>query len=445
MPMSALTTRFAFVVVLSLGLMIPLLFVSGLVDERARYQAEVEADVAASWGSNQTLIGPLLVIPETYPVAEKKDNHVFTRKARRVRVYTPQQLTIAGQVDHELRKRALYEVPVYTAALNVAASFAKLEPPQHGVEVLYQEARLVMGMTDTTGIQSLTTNDPALRFISGTGTNWLGSGVQIKLQDLTLPTELNLELRLQGTKNLRLAPVGSKSRFNLASSWPHPSFGGRYLPNDHDIGPQGFTANWQISELARNMPQSWPVDDTAQTWDGFTTADIALFQPITNYSLVDRGTKYALLFIGLTFLAYLCFELRTGFQMHFLQYAVVGAGLVLFFLTLLSLSEHISFGGAYIAATAILAGLISWYTWLVTRAKAGYLFGLIVLVLLVALYTCLYVLLQLEDVALLLGTSTLLAALAVLMYATRDLSAIAQKEPDRAQDQPGTRASTASQ
>lgn len=148
-------------------------------------------------------------------------------------------------------------------------------------------------------------------------------------------------------------------------------------------------------------------------------ASVSLFQPVTGYTLVDRGIKHGVLFIGLTFLSFICFEMLSSMRFHYVQYAVVGAGLVLFYLALLALSEHLDFRWAYLLAVALLAGLVTWYAWMMTRLVrvAAGLLGVLVL-----LYACLYVLLDLEAYALLAGTGVLLAGLVALMYSTKHLT-----------------------
>ena len=435
---SSVTTRFVVIGLLCLFLMVPMLFVAGLVEERQGYHAQVVHDIASGWGHSQTIAGPFLVVPETYPVAEKSKDHILTRRERRVRIYLPDELEIAGEVRHEMRSRAIYEVPVYSAGLDLVGRFDLDEVRgNHGKDVkkLLGEARLVIGISDTTGIQLLevgghsVSDTVSVSFNGGTGLSWLGSGVQARLEDLSNLDEyrFNLELKLNGTDALRLTPVGATSSFKIQSSWPHPSFSGRYLPTSSKVSDDGFEAEWQVHELARNLPSQWISASPSNPYlNGMLNlAEVSLFQPITSYTVVDRGIKYAFIFIGLTFLAYLCFEMRVGFKFHYVQFGVVGGALVMFYLTLLSLSEHIPFGLAYVLATMVLSGLVAWYTWLVTKEHRDGVLGGVIGGLLLGLYAGLYVLLMLEDFALLVGTAILLAGLGALMYATKDLRFLA--------------------
>ena len=432
MHSTSLTRRVVFIVLVTLALCVPLFMLSGLVDERAAYQAEAASDIAASWGGAQSIVGPLLAIPETYQALEQRGDHTYTVPKTRTRLYTPSELSVAGSVDHELRRRGIHEVPVYAADLAVSAKFdTDNRQAPADVKPHTEQARLVLAIADTTGIQNISLlQDGDLGFSGGTGLNSLPSGIQTAQTHLSELRTVEIAMKLQGTTSLALAPVGAESSFKLTSSWPHPSFAGRYLPLTHEINADGFDAIWQVSELARDMPSHWIDRVDAQTLYSIATASISLFQPLSGYTLVDRATKYALLFISLTFLAYFCFELQTSVALHLVQYGVVGIALVMFYLTLLSLVEHVAFGFAYGLATVVMVGLIAWYTWLVTRAKVGLKLVAAIGALLLALYGCLYTLLMMEDSALLVGSTVLLCGLAALMYATRDLSQYAHQSGD---------------
>jgi inner membrane protein len=256
-------------------------------------------------------------------------------------------------------------------------------------------------------------------FRSDTLESWLGSGVHAPLDRYTeAGAPFDFELTVRGTERLSFIPVGGDTDVAMTSTWPHPSFAGSYLPESYEVREDGFSASWRTSELARNLPSSWRPDQQQVALDaGY--ADIRLFQPVTQYVIVDRAIKYGLLFIALTFLAFVCFELRTPLRFHPVQYGVVGCGLVLFYLALLSLSEHLDFGPSYLFATALLLGVTGWYVWAMT-AEARLTVSLSAI--LAALYGSLYVLLQLEAFALLVGTAVLFAGLLALMASTRSLT-----------------------
>ncbi len=238
----------------------------------------------------------------------------------------------------------------------------------------------------------------------------------------------------RGNGSLTLAPHAGDTRWKVASSWPNPSFGGSFLPGGRNIGDKGFAAEYRIGNLAlgrslvstgdkgqSNITRAAP----ASGYGGVTsvseeasadTASISLIQPVDLYSRVDRATKYGFLFIGFTFLALLMFDIIGGVRVTGVEYLLMGATIVLFFVLLLAFAEVIGFTAAYILASAAIAGLNTAYSAAVLDSwKRGYVIG----GLLIGLYAMLYILLGLEAFSLLIGSVLLFIALAAVMYATR--------------------------
>jgi inner membrane protein len=431
------TGRFAVIGLLVLAMYIPLAMVDGVTSERQRYFERTMDDVADAWGGEQVISGPFLVVPELVQrdrsASEDEPDSFVTQ-----RVILPSQLQVQVDVRHQMRSRALYEVPVYTAVLRVTGAFPVLDQsagvPTHS-RLEPDGARMVLGISHTRAISrasELTVGASTLEFESGTGLGWPGSGVQASAHgyDGSRIQPFAFEIELKGTRALGLTPVGGASSISMTSSWPHPSFSGQYLPAEQEIGADGFTARWQVHELARDLPASWRVRDGMVAPEQML-ASVRLFQPVTVYRVVDRAIKYGVLFIALTFLTFVCLELTVRLRVHPVQYGVVGIALVLFYMTLLSLSEHLSFDLAYLASTILLTGMISWYVKGIARSSG--LAGLTALVLGI-LYGVLYVLLMLEVFALLTGTAVLLAGLYALMLSTRRLkfAALAQPRPEPA-------------
>jgi inner membrane protein len=424
---SAGTARFVIVGLLALAMFIPLAFVDGVTAERQSYFERTVDDVANAWGGDQVLNGPYLVIPETVEIqrAELVDGKQprVVKQARRV--VLPSKLSLQVSVQHQIRRRALYEVPVYTAVLKVSGEFPALDR-QLGIatpeKLALNAASLAIGITHTRAIgrvSALTLMGVPHEFESGTGQRWLGSGIHAtpKGYDGSRAQPFEFEIELKGTRSLGLTPVGGSSEIGMRSSWPHPGFDGQYLPERYDVRSDGFTAEWSISELARDLPDSWLAIGEIKA-PATMLASVRLFQPVTGYKVVDRAIKYGVLFIALTFLTFVCFELTLGFRFHPVQYGVVGIALVLFYLTLLSLSEHLPFGAAYALATALLTGMIAWYA----RSLSGSSMLMVCTAGIIGcLYGVLYVLLKLETFALLVGTGVLLLGLTGLMFATRSL------------------------
>ncbi len=430
-------------VVLSLVvlLLVPLQMIRGVIDERAARRAAAIAEVASTWGAAQTLVGPVIVVPfqverkETWvdpAVSPGAPHGGVVRERSRVDVeqaiFLPDTLKIEGRLVPERRWRGIFEVVVYRTELAVSGTMPAPDLGPLGIpaeDIHWKDAFLSVGLSDTRGIREevrlLWDGDPT-PFRPGPGAACLApSGIHAPLPSLegssALPHEFAFTVSLQGTEALAMTPLGASTDAVLRSPWPSPSFFGAFLPDRRAVTAEGFDAAWKVSSFGRSYPQRWrsdrgfPGDAVAKSAFG-----VRLFLPADAYQQATRSLKYAILFVGLTFLAFALFETFGGLRLHPLQYLFVGFALVLFYLLLVSLSEHVGFGVAYLAAASATTALVSAYcAWvLVVKARALVMAGA-----LAALYGYLFVLLRLEDCALLLGSIALFILLAALMLATR--------------------------
>ena len=230
--------------------------------------------------------------------------------------------------------------------------------------------------------------------------------------------DFSQRLALSGSGGIRFATAGENTEIKVRSPWPHPSFQGQVLPASYETSDTGFSAVWSVPSLARSYPNL----GTLHTWPRHFTefaVGVDLYQAGTHYKLVERSVKYGVLFIGLTFLAFIVFEMGLGARLHPVQYGIVGLSMVVFYLVLLSLSEHLAFLTSYLSASGCIVLMVSCY---VGFALRNYKEGMGIGVLLVALYSLLYTILQMEDYALLMGTALLLVMLAALMVVSRNLA-----------------------
>jgi inner membrane protein len=234
--------------------------------------------------------------------------------------------------------------------------------------------------------------------------------------------EFKIQLSFNGNTRFSFAPLGESTTTTIESSWPHPSFKGGVLPVSKVISAEGFNATWRIPNLARNYPQSWlqgKDNSQSETYKlDSLIASVELFSPVSLYSKVSRAVKYGILFIGLTFLSFLIFEVSVASKIHIIQYAIIGISLALFYLLLISLSEHLAFIKAYAYAAGTTISIITMYTFAVLRSFSK---GMFILILLSSLYTALYFILQMEDYALLAGAAVMLFVVLILMIATWNL------------------------
>lgn len=422
--MRSATVRLVVIAILSLLFVIPLALVRGVVVDRARYQAEARAEIASSWSGPQTVAGPAIVLDAECDLPPTKEESV--RRLSWREVLLPAELQLDGATTTERRARGIFETLLYRLELKFEGVF-EIMPPQPAsddcVAARWTAAAVVFGVSDPRGIDKLrgTTNGSTeLDWQPGTEIDgpWVrGASAAISpppiLAAYRLPFSGSLSLR--GSDRLDLIPSGRETRAEIRGDWPSPSFQGAYLPTRRELGPGGFTSSWTISSLARAFPGSWR---GAGVPAGVSEAafGVELVLPLDGYQRTERALKYGLLVVVLTFLSFFLFELGGSRNLHPVQYALVGAALSVFYLLLLSVSEQLGFGPAYLAAATATVGLVSAYALAVLRAGRR---ALALGAILTALYAGLYALLVAEDLALLVGSVALFTVLALLMWRTR--------------------------
>ena len=427
----SLLTSLRFVVVAGVmaALMVPLGLVSCVVDERRQYYDEAVASIVRTWGEEQRIAGPVLLIPlegDDIRRVAPEQTVIIGRANNSSRdqyvAIMPERLEMRLDSRHQLRRLGIFEAPVFDIDIAASGSFAAFDA--EALEAQFGRLRLdraavVVGLSDPRGLREarfqLAGADVKLSALSAGA---LAPGLRGALADAAAGGEFSLSIGLRGSKRISAVPVGDRSRIDMTSSWPHPSFDGRFSPDERDIGDDGFSASWTTFGLARGFAQIVPLDARAEI---FVDKDLGfrVVEVVTLYRFVERSVKYGVLFVVLTLVSVLCLELATGRRFHVVQYAVTGVGLVLFFLTLLALAEHIGFLAGYVLAAALLTGMIGWYTHGSTSDRR---LTLLAVAVLAVLYGVLYTLLRLESFALLVGTAVLLLALAMLMRVTRRLT-----------------------
>jgi len=411
---------------------VPLLFIGGLTSERRGYRDEAVREIQRSSAGRQRLTGPFLVVPyrvrtwvQQFREGEKRPVRVPSVSEHHL-VLLPDSLAIEADLALETRYRGIYRTQLYRTTARLRGTFTVHAPEVPVGELVdWGPAQLSMSVSDARGLRELPTigwNGGSLAPQPNTARGWMGSGFHavpdVGAMDAA-PREATFEidLPLLGTEALTVVPVGRQTHATLRSSWPHPQFTGGFLPDERTIAASGFSGEWHLSRLAtdieRLLAQSEQSGEDAVQSSAF---GVELREPLDTYRLTDRALKYGLLFVVLTFVAFLLFEVLAGVRVHVVQYLLVGVALTLFFLLLLSLSEHIAYPIAYAVASVASIALITSYTAHVLgglRRAASLAAGL------VALYGFLYVVMQSQDYALLLGAALSFAALALVMWTTR--------------------------
>lgn len=408
--------------VLILVMLIPTVFITNLIKERESRQKEVVAEVSKKWATSQTITGPYLVIPYNYATVDANNKPVVLRKQV---ILLPETINVQGTILPEKRLRSIYTVLLYRSNLKAKGFFKTALPADIDPnDLVYSEAKLCIGFTDFKGIEekpNLQFNNTSNNLLPGLPDNkidraGLSCNVNITREDITKDIPFNFDLKLKGSQQLYFVPLAGNSRFELRSSWADPSFDGNTLPTERRVTKDGFIAKWNFNTA--NLPFTTLLLDTKIDKQALAFG-VSMLQPADQYAKTMRSAKYAILFIGLTFSLFFIIELLQKKPVHPVQYVLVGLALIIFYSLLLSFSELILFNGAYLIAATATVALITLYakshfeSWKVASVFAS---------VLASLYIFIFILIQLEDTALLVGSVGLFIVLAVVMYASRKIN-----------------------
>lgn len=437
---------------LALILLLPLAMIEGKVTERRHYREQVKADVAASWTGSQQLLTPVLVLPYEYQLTLPGNRDQEPRDVTEKRqLLVPMAYTsLAADVETSLRYKGIYPVPVYQATVAISGHFngdslnaaMAAVRDQHGFQ-RWLPAHLALPVSDARGIAgkpTLSWQGENLAFSPGTATRELGAGLHALIGGLAgnfdhnaslnhnvhesadktgQQLDVNIALQLRGMESLDIVPTGKQLDVKVLSDWPHPLFEGNFLPQEHTITDGGFSARWSINEFSSGV-----VEKLARCQNGNCDAlfqqrlATRFFQPVDIYLQTERAIKYGILFIALSFVSFFLFEVLRKAPIHPIQYGFVGLALAIFYLLLISLSEHIHFLLAYSIAASACVLLLFFY---LGHALGGYRQSGYFALALGLLYGVLFVIIQMEDFALLTGAGLLFTLLACLMLTTRKM------------------------
>lgn len=414
--MTKLTKKVFALFLLTGGLSIALALLGALSDERAARRESVVSDIARSSAGAQTIMGPVII-----EEIERASGDARTTEHRYRR---PRRLEIHADAAVHMRQRGIFVVPTFTSAHVVTGDFGASTAAEGEI---VKSTRLVLDVSDRRGL----VRAPTLRFggvdvelVPGGSASHLDIHAELDREAGARGGAFEIHLELAGTRELRWSPAADDAVVHLRSAWPHPSFVGEALPAHREVSASGFEASWR----AHPFQGVAGGDVRGGSLAGLSSYDfgVAFVSPADTYAQVNRAIKYGFLFVTLTFAVFAVFEVIKGLPIHVVQYGMVGVALVLFFLLLLSLSEHVHFASAYLVASAACIGLLTFYLRHVLagwRRSAG--FG----AMFAALYGTLYVLLQLEEYALLVGSGVLFALLTAVMIVTRRVDWSSVGEP----------------
>ena len=437
---SPLMKKITFLIVLLITLLIPLIFVGELVERREKLFKETVKEIGNEWGKSQKIIAPVISLSYIDSTLSKDDSirnekNVVVQPVERRIAILPEELNATIEMKDELRHRGIYNATVYTANIKLTGYFSPKDFPNKNDMIAY----LSIGLSDTKALVKvnkfkLGNVEQDLETMSGTMASPLfANGISGKIgpeydgmmTEDKIPFEIDIDFR--GSREISILPLGKKNNFDIKSNWKSPSFSG-VLPVERNIDGNGFTAKWEVSNLIRNYPQVLDIDKDVYydfkesysdgDYDGeeSTIVKVLLYNSVTDYTQIYRACRYGILFILMSLVIVYIFEIVSKKVAHYVQYIVVGFSLVMFYLLLLSLSEHLGFEMAYLVASLAIVIPNSLYVASMTDNKK---FGIGMFIFLSGIYAILFSILRMEQYALLTGTLLILAVLYVVMYLTK--------------------------
>ena len=443
--MSNLAKKLAMLGIVGAVIVVALLCIESKVAERSSRRDQVVEQIAAEFAGAQELVGPLVMIEFPDKPGYNRDKEKVLERVPPLFV-RPGKLDVAGSVAAEQRYRGLFRARTFEAALTLDGEFVFPDLSERP----FTRARLVFAVADARGIRELQLTDDAGQALvvkpGGSVEEMPGINVQSELDRRLIvparPWKFHGGLKIAGSGALAVAPVAEANTIELKSSWPHPSFIGEFLPASRNIDASGFAAKWQVNDLATGGQDMLPrfhapsqvkargASHPAEVFGARPLAAVALLDPVDPYALSDRAVRYGFLFVLITLATVLLFEVLQGARIHPMQYLLAGLAVTVFFMLLFSLSEHFNFALSYAAAGLACAILLGYYGAYMLESKVrGLVFGVGV----ACLYGLMYVLLTLEDTALLVGAVAQFLALAIAMVLTRRLNwySVGDNEPSR--------------
>jgi inner membrane protein len=424
--------------ILILLLLIPLGMISGVLSDRLNRRNEAVGDITSSWGKQQCVIGPVLGIPYQYKFKAVKEiagpeGKVEKREVEETAIaisyFLPELLNVTSDAETQMLHRGIYDAAVFRAQVKLSGKFA---PPDFSAlkidikDVQWKDAFVTFAINDLRGTREglvLEWGGTTRPLLPGSQVPGYTTGATAALGDgkpISAPMEFSISIDFNGSEGIYFAPFGVQNEATLKSNWPDPAFRGAFLPTDRNIRADGFDAKWKVSYYGRDYPQSW----TSRTGnERFTSQAVSqsmfgaqFLSILDSYRYVERSIKYGVLFLVLVFTTFFLFEVTARQKIHPFQYLMVGAALCLFYLLLLSISEFLGFGYAYLIAAVASTLLITWYC---RFFLGGGVRTLMIGAGLAGVYTFLYITLRQQDYALLMGAIALFIVLAVVMYVTR--------------------------
>ena len=429
----SITVKLFLIGVLILVLLIPSSLVENLINERANREDDMMRDVSDKWSGSQLIAGPVLIIPYQKQVKYLDDQQKEKLKFVNDNLYLlPDDLHMKAELKTEKLHRGIYDVAVYNTFIKISGNFGKADLSAINVSVsqlMLDKAKIVFSISDLKGLKNTPVVSTGTQNITATPgfssdtlfSNALQAPINLSAINNT-NTAFSYDLDLKGSQELSFLHIGKITEVEVNGNWGSPSFDGRYLPETRKVDSENFSAKWRMLYYYRPFPQQWTGDGstlTNPTKQANATFGVKLRLPVDQYQKTTRTSKYAILIILLTFISLFLTEIILKNRVHVFNYLLIGAAMIIYYSLLLSFSEQIGFRAAYLLASVATVGLITAFiASLLKNRIASLLFGFILAVF----YIFIYVLVQLEDFALMIGSCALFIIIALLMYFSRKIN-----------------------
>ena len=414
----SITFKVMIIGVLTLLMLIPNAMIQNLIWERKGRSEETVRKINDQWSHAQSLCGPLLCIPYETMKGKEREQHLF--------YITPEFLDIKVNLDPELRHFGIYQTILYKSEITITGNFSKINTANLPLAPLqWNKAYLAMGLSDLRGVTN------KVNFVMGnkeydveTGNNSfiLEKALVVHLEEESLPQQNSIafscNFNLNGSRYIEFIPVGKTTQVKVNGKWSAPGFMGAFSPV-HNITKEDFQAQWSVLYFNRDIPEYWKNNEVSEYRLNNSSFGVNLVEQVDHYQQNMRSAKYALMFIALTFVVFFFVEVLTKKKIHPIQYLLVGIALILFYSLLLSISEQLNFSLAYLISSTATIGLISIYSYSIFK-KGGQ--TLLLSFILCGLYLFLFITLQLEEIALLIGSIGLFLILGIIMFFSRKIS-----------------------
>ena len=437
---TSITARMLVVGFILIILLIPLSFVKGLIRERGMRQSEVVKEINEKWGNEVVLYGPIIKIPyKTYnekrTFDEKNQTYVKTYEDVLHHAYFfPETMKTDSKIDTKPLERGIYESVVFSSDIHISGHYSNFDFSAEEIpdkDILWDKATLLFKTSNLKGIRNkiyITLGTEKLMLKPRFDKNYLSTLTSSHIKNLAHEKNgnlaYNLNIKVNGSESLEFIPLGKETLASMVSDWHSPSFSGNFLPNDNTkkITDDGFEAEWKVLEINRQFGQQF-FDKLPDLRTFSFGTDFII--PVDDYQKTERTSKYGLMIIGLTLFVFLMIQIISKIDIHPFQYLMIGLALVMFYTLLLSISEHQNYLIAYLIAGVSVIMLITLYSRSILKNKK---FPLLILCSMTSLYSFIFVVIQLENYALLAGSIGLFIILAIIMFASKKIDWSGQQE-----------------